>query len=58
MKEANSERSIKERCERSCGNIGKMIALQALFWCLSYNAKKILAQRVENYGHKELSQIL
>ena len=40
MNETNSERTIKERCERSCGNIGKMIALRALFRCLSYNAKK------------------
>ena len=40
MKGTNSERTIKERCERSCGNIGKMIALSALFRCLSYNAKK------------------
>ena len=55
MKETNSERTIKEHCERSCGNIGKMIALRALFRFLSYNAKKkIQAQRVKNYGHKEL----
>ena len=40
MKETNNERTIKERCERSCGNIGKTIALWALFQCLSYNAKK------------------
>ena len=57
MKETNSERTIKELCELSCGNIGKMIALRALFWCLSYNAKKkIPAQRVKNYGHKELKE--
>ena len=25
MKETNSERTIKERCERSYGNVGKII---------------------------------
>ena len=40
MKETNSERTIKDRCERSYGNIGKIIALRALFRCLSVNAKK------------------
>ena len=50
MKETNSEHTIKDRCERSCGNIGKMIALRELFRCLSYNAKKqIPAQLVKNY---------
>ena len=59
MKETNSERTIKERCERSCGNMGKMIFLRALFRCLSYKAKKkIPAQCVKNYGHKELGQHL
>ena len=54
MKETNSERTIKECCERSCGNIGKMITLRALFRCLSYNGKKVPAQRAKNYGHQEL----
>ena len=53
MKETNSKRTIKERCERSCGNIGKMIALRALFRYFIMR-KKIPAQRVKNYGHKEL----
>ena len=46
MKEINSERTIKERCERSCGNIGKMIALRELFLCLYYNAKKKFLHKV------------
>ena len=40
MKETNSERTNKDCCERSYGNIGKIIALWALFRCLSVNAKK------------------
>ena len=41
MKETNSERTIKDRCECSYGHIiGKIIALWALFWCLSVGARK------------------
>ena len=54
MKETNSERTIKERCDRFCGNIGKMIALRALFRCLSYNGEKKIPAHVKNYGHNEL----
>ena len=35
VKETNSEHTIKDRCERSYGNIGKIIAQRALFRCLS-----------------------
>ena len=55
MKETNSKRTIKDRCERSYGNKGKIIALWVLFRCLRVNAKKkIPARRVKNYGRKEL----
>ena len=40
VKETNSERTIKDHCERSYGNVGKIIALRALYRCLSVNAKK------------------
>ena len=38
--EKNSEHTVKDRCERSYGNIGKIIALRELFRCLSVNGKK------------------
>ena len=57
LKETNSERTIKDHCERSYGNIGKIISLRALFRFLSVNSKKkIPAQCVKNYGRKELKQ--